>query len=301
MYVAFELLDHRESLPYGFFPLDLFHVPFEEVPGAPLSSICPSMRASAADRNLMPEFSGLSDAASCRDWDPGIPIDLDRIRKKDELYWDIYKGTPKAFVTLNAAQRMWENRFGSLTVVRYPGTGEQINEISSGLLKKLVPSSLGFEFLPVREYGVNAGMGAVDFGQLFMGLSIFIIISALLLTGLLFIFGVEHRSDETGLLFALGIPLSRVRYIFIIEGAVIAFFGSIPGAAAGIFYNRIILYGLSTIWQGALGTSDLVIHIKAPSILTGVFSGTGGFAFYGETTLPVLYDLNSDTGGKTSG
>lgn len=117
-------------------------------------------------------------------------------------------------------------------------------------------------------------------------------------TGLLFIFGVEHRSDETGLLFALGIPLSRVRYIFIIEGAVIAFFGSIPGAAAGIFYNRIILYGLSTIWQGALGTSDLVIHIKAPSILTGVFSGTGGFAFYGETTLPVLYDLNSDTGRK---
>jgi putative ABC transport system permease protein len=238
-----------------------------------------SIGGPAADRNLMPEFHGLSDAASCRDWDPGIPINLDNIRKKDELYWDMYKGTPKAFVTLNSARKMWQNRFGSLTAVRYQGSGEQISDLSSGLLKKLDPASLGFQFLPIREHGVNAGMGAVDFGQLFMGLSIFIIISALLLTGLLFIFGIEHRSDETRLLFALGVPVSRVRNIFIIEGAVIAFFGSVPGAAAGIFYNRFILYGLSTIWQGAVGISDLMIHIKAPSILTGVLSGTGMAVF----------------------
>jgi putative ABC transport system permease protein len=246
----------------------------------------------ASDRHLMPQFQGIADVANCRDWDPGIPIDLDKIRKKDELYWNVYKGTPKAFLTLNAAQEMWKNRFGNLTAVRYKIPGkyiseehisgeyifeeyleEYIEEISSGLLNNLDPGSLGFQFLPVREQGVNAGMGAVDFGQLFLGLSIFIIMAALLLTGLLFVFGLENRNDETNLLFALGIPKFRARSLYIIEGTIIAVLGSIPGIALGVFYNQILLRGLSTIWQGAVGTSDLMIHIKVSSILTGMFSG----------------------------
>src|SRR5439155_7977559 len=74
----------------------------------------------AADRELMPEFPGVSGAKNCRDWEPGIPVNLDRIRDKDERYWDDYRGTPKAFVTLRAGQAMWNNRFGNLTAIRYP-------------------------------------------------------------------------------------------------------------------------------------------------------------------------------------
>ncbi|MHC4705977.1 MAG: ABC transporter permease, partial [Planctomycetota bacterium] len=56
-----------------------------------------------------------ADVDNCRDWEPGIPIDLDKIRKRDEDYWHQYRGTPKAFVTLKAGQAMWANRYGDLS------------------------------------------------------------------------------------------------------------------------------------------------------------------------------------------
>ncbi|MHC4568115.1 MAG: hypothetical protein ACYTE3_20425, partial [Planctomycetota bacterium] len=73
----------------------------------------------AVDPELMPDFPGLADADNCRDWEPGIEIDLDKIREKDETYWDDYRGTPKAFITLAAGQAMWANRYGNLTAIRY--------------------------------------------------------------------------------------------------------------------------------------------------------------------------------------
>ncbi|MDB6108863.1 MAG: hypothetical protein JWR69_613, partial [Pedosphaera sp.] len=58
------------------------------------------LSGAAADRTLMPEFPGLSKAESSRDWDAGFPIQLNKIRDKDEKYWQQHRGTPKAFVTL---------------------------------------------------------------------------------------------------------------------------------------------------------------------------------------------------------
>ncbi|MGE4550981.1 MAG: hypothetical protein AAEJ57_06290, partial [Opitutales bacterium] len=64
-----------------------------------------------------PQFPGLSEAESCGEWDTGIPI-KHKVRDKDEEYWDNYRGSPKAFVTLAAGQAMWSNRWGSLTGLR---------------------------------------------------------------------------------------------------------------------------------------------------------------------------------------
>ena len=58
----------------------------------------------AADPSLMPAFPGLADTENCRDWEPGIPIEVDRIRDIDEEYWDEHRGTPKAFVELGTGQ-----------------------------------------------------------------------------------------------------------------------------------------------------------------------------------------------------
>ena len=55
----------------------------------------------------MPSFPGLANAENCRDWNPGIPINLDLIRPKDETYWDVYRGTPKGFISLEAARNTY--------------------------------------------------------------------------------------------------------------------------------------------------------------------------------------------------
>ncbi len=63
-----------------------------------LKQIVPMSRG-WADETRMPNLPGLSDAGHCRDWEAGVPINLDAIRDKDEKYWDDYKGAPKAYVS----------------------------------------------------------------------------------------------------------------------------------------------------------------------------------------------------------
>ncbi|MGH7944647.1 MAG: ABC transporter permease, partial [Opitutaceae bacterium] len=80
-------------------------------------SIVP-LQGLAADKSWMPEFPGMSDAARPDDWDPGLPLDLDRIRPKDETYWDNHRGAPKAFIPLAAGRANWSTRWGSYTAIR---------------------------------------------------------------------------------------------------------------------------------------------------------------------------------------
>ncbi|MDQ1316616.1 MAG: transporter permease, partial [Candidatus Poribacteria bacterium] len=63
-------------------------------------SVIVPIQGFANDRTLMPEFPGLANVQNCRDWEPGMPIDLNKIRDKDQNYWDSYRGTPKAFINL---------------------------------------------------------------------------------------------------------------------------------------------------------------------------------------------------------
>ena len=49
-----------------------------------------------------------------------MPLDLDRIRDKDEDYWDDYRGVPKAFISLDEGRDLWTNRWGSYTALRDP-------------------------------------------------------------------------------------------------------------------------------------------------------------------------------------
>jgi hypothetical protein len=54
-----------------------------------IAAIVP-IAGAAADRDLAPVYPGISDTASLRDWDPPFPIDLRRVRRVDEDYWDKY-------------------------------------------------------------------------------------------------------------------------------------------------------------------------------------------------------------------
>ncbi|HIE30600.1 TPA: ABC transporter permease [Candidatus Poribacteria bacterium] len=256
-----------------------------------IRSVLPTEGA-AADRELTPMFPGLSDAENCRDWQPGIPIDLDKIREKDEEYWDLYRGTPKAFVTLTAGQRMWGNRFGNLTAIRYPlanyelfqrrervGENEswktsRLKDIEESIKRELNPASIGLFFRPVREQALKASAQGIDFGQLFLGLSFFLIVAALLLTGLLFVFGVEQRAEEVGTLLALGFPPSRVRRLLLLEGGALAIIGGLLGTGAGVWYTKTVLYALSTVWRNAIGGGAPLHYYANPStLIVGAVAG----------------------------
>ncbi|MBA4386889.1 MAG: hypothetical protein C0404_02845 [Verrucomicrobia bacterium] len=226
-----------------------------------------------AERALMPLIPGLSDRATCKDWKPGIPINTDKIRPADEDYWKKYKGTPKVFTTFAAGRKMWESRFGCLTAVRYPAPGDGGPAIESALKKNITIDQIGLAPRDVRSEAAAAAAGSVDFGQLFAGLSMFIVFAAILLTGLLFSFAVEQRATEIGTLAALGLPRGRIRMIFMAESAILASAGGVIGSICGIYCNGLILKGLTTVWSGAVGGAALQTHITAAPVVQGLIAG----------------------------
>ena len=232
-----------------------------------------SMESMAGDESFMPDFPGLSDEENCRDWDPGIPIDLDKIRDKDEVYWDDYRGTPKAFVSLAAGRRMWENRFGDATGVRYPMGKVGREDISSGFLANVDAGRAGLYLQDVRELGERAGGGTTDFGQLFLGLSMFLIAAAGILTSLVFAFCVERRQGEAGMLLAVGFEKKVVRRIFLLEGLVLSVVGAVLGAIIGVGYTKGMIFGLGTVWKGAIAGSAIHFHASFSTVFIGIFAG----------------------------
>ena len=59
------------------------------------------MSGAGGDSTLTPEYPGITDAADVVDWDPPFPVDLQRVRKADEDYWDNWRAAPKAFIPLD--------------------------------------------------------------------------------------------------------------------------------------------------------------------------------------------------------
>ncbi len=227
------------------------------------------LTGNAMARGLIPDFPGLADVENCRDWDSSLPIDLSRIRKQDEEFWQRFGRTPKALVSVNAARAMWGNRFGGLTAVRYPLPGNDLKSLAAQLAARISPSSAGFVFDPIRARALAAGNNAVDFGMLFLGLSFFLIVSALMLVGLFFGFAVEARSMEISLLRAVGFTRRAVKALFLGEGLLLAVLGGLPGVVLGVAYNRAILFALGSVWRGATGTSHLHPRILAGTLLLG--------------------------------
>ena len=225
-----------------------------------------------ADRTLMPDFPGIAQAERAGDWDAGFPL-AHKIRKEDDDYWAKWRGTPKAFVTLNAGRKMWANRFGDTTAVRIAVKSEarsQKAELEKSLLAQLKPADFGLTFQPVREQALAASSQGQDFGGLFIGFSFFLIIAACVLVALLFQFGIEQRAQEIGTLLALGFTPPQVRRLLLGEGAGLALLGAVLGAGGAVWYARAMLHALSTVWRDAVGTSDLHFHAEPATLAGGI-------------------------------
>ena len=227
----------------------------------------------AADRNLVPEYPGISGSENLSDWDPPFPIDLQRIRQKDEDYWRRYHATPKAFVPLTAAQSLWQSRFGKVTSLRIWANDASRSAFAVKLQSSINPMLRGAAVVPVRSQGLDASRGATDFGEYFLYFSFFLVISALLLTTLFFKLGIEQRLREIGTLRAIGFGPSTIRKLFLLEGLILALIGSVLGLIGAVAYGQLMMFGLRTWWVGAVATTSLRLHVSPQSLLLGSIGG----------------------------
>ncbi|HSE31367.1 MAG TPA: ABC transporter permease [Pyrinomonadaceae bacterium] len=229
----------------------------------------------AADRDLVPEYPGITGSENLSDWDPPFPIDLKRIRQKDEDYWHQYRTTPKAFISLQIGQNLWQSRFGKLTSIRLNESSgaNSLNTFPQRLRDSLHPTFMGVVVLPVRSEGLQASRGATDFGEYFLYFSFFLVVSALLLMTLFFKLGVEQRIREIGTLRAIGFGPAKTRSLLLSEGLILAISGSVLGLLGAIAYGQFMMFGLRTWWVEAVGTNALRLHVSTQSLVIGVAGG----------------------------
>ncbi len=225
------------------------------------------------EKSLMPLFPGISEAANCSDWDAGFPIDFKKIRDNDEDYWNRFRGTPKAIVSLESGQEMWDNKYGNITAVRFDKGDISIENLSQKIIKTLDPSTLGLSFMPVLQDGLLAAENSVDFGGLFLSLSFFVIAAGILLTVLIYSLNTETRNRETGVLAALGFNIRQIISIRFAESVFTAIIGGIAGVGAGILYNLFLLAGLNSVWQDAVQTNMLEVFIKPSTLFFSALAG----------------------------
>lgn len=227
------------------------------------------MRGLAADADLAPRYPGITDAANVADWDPPFPMNLSKIRPKDEDYWDKYRTTPKAFIPLARGQQLWQSRWGKLTAIRFT-PGASAETFGARLRASLDPVANGLTPIALRQQNLGASRGATDFGEYFSYFSFFLMAAALMLAGLFFRLGVEQRAAEVGLLRAVGFAPRAVRRLFLTEGAVLATAGALIGAVAAVAYAALVLFGLSTWWVDAVGTRQLRLAVSPGPLLGGM-------------------------------
>jgi ABC-type antimicrobial peptide transport system permease subunit len=223
--------------------------------------------------DLMPDFPGIKNTLNCRDWETGTMVDLSRIRDKDEYYWKQYKGTPKAFISLEQGRKLWQNPFGSYTAFRFTSTEKNVLLQTKAIMGRISPAALGLAFRPVHEEGLHSAQNSTDFGELFLSLGALIVISGLLLSGMLFSFFLQNRTEEAGLLYTIGFRKRKLIRLFLFETLIFIIAGSLAGTGLAIGYTRLILYALNTVWQGAVHTSMLTIHIRPEALIIGFLSG----------------------------
>ena len=236
-----------------------------------------------ADRALVPEVPGVTDAASMDSWNAPFPVDMNRVTPRDEAYWERHRATPKAFVHLDTARAMWRSAPGQETadwvtgVQGWLAAGTDLRQaealFAEALREALVHDASAPRFVPVRQMAIQAARGTSDFGQLFLGLSMFIVASGLALSGLLLRLSLERRASQAGLLLACGWTQRQVGRLLAAEGVLLSVLGVLLGVPAGVAYADLLITSLTTRWSGALGmTSRLWLHVELPSLVIGALA-----------------------------
>lgn len=236
----------------------------------------------ADDRGYTPEVPGITDVESLGDWRQPFPLKLNRVTARDDAYWDpqdqtrkAYRATPKIFLPLTEAQRLWDSRYGNVTSFRFaPAEGESLDaaaeRFQKRLLQTLTPAAAGMAFQPVKYQGLQAAAGTTDFAGLFTGFSSFLILAAAILVGLLFRLNLEQRLPELGLLDAVGFSLRRTRTLMLAEGGLLIAAGGVLGAVLAVGFAALMIHGLTTWWVGAVGTTFLSLSVDPVGLVTGV-------------------------------
>ncbi len=236
------------------------------------------IQGKAADSSLMPAFPGIEDKVSPFDWDPPFPLDLSLITDEDEYYWQDYKGTPKAFISLGKGTDLWGTDIGDITQVRMrPSTGTSLEELE-GVVTQILDDNTGMSEagISVRSVKLDAlasAEGIELFTEMFLAFSASCIVASAVLIMLLTTLRMDFRMNEIGILRALGFTKGTISHIMLIEGTIILIVGGILGSLLGLTFGFFLILGMNTFWSAIVEGSQVGFYASPHSLIAGFASG----------------------------
>jgi ABC-type antimicrobial peptide transport system permease subunit len=217
---------------------------------------------------------GIGDADNCLDWQTDFPIDMDKIKSEDEIYWTEHKGLPKAFISYNTALDMWQHGLGN-------ASGIIGNFDDDKKLTDIIVSNTGLlTFTPIYDIGHKALKNSTNFSQLFIGLSFTLIGTAIFFSLTLLSAYLNKRRKDIGVFIAIGYSHKLITKLIQTEILVMIFLGILIGLPIGILYSKLLLIGISSIWSGAFSSEQIIFNLKLSSIfLTVILSAIPLYIF----------------------
>lgn len=236
------------------------------------------------DPYLMPNFPGLEGKLDCVNWDPPFPVNISLITKADRDFWFKYQGTPKAYISLDQAQALWENNLGSLTIVKLNITttnGSTHSQNLEGLRTELGTyldtilghSDAGLVIDKVKSDALATSSGMAIFPMMFLAFSSAIIFAGMALIVTIFLILAESRKFNFGLVRAMGMQKGRVIKLYMIEGTIYGLIAGGIGVLVGIFLGWGLIGALNSIWSAAVENYDVPFYFTPESLLYGFIAG----------------------------
>ena len=217
-------------------------------------------------QKLMPEIPGMTETDSCTDWESGVPIDTDKITDADEVYWDQHRMTPKLIISYSLAKKLFASRYGLATALY---TDKPLDQTGQNHLTKSLKLNAQPEIINLADRANFAVNNSLDFGGLFLSLSMFLIVSALLLPAMLFAVNIQNRGSEIASLKSIGYTHKQIKKLIFAESAIITLIGGLPGITLGIAYAQLLNLGLADNFSGAIAGFKLKLFISNQTLTTG--------------------------------
>ncbi len=229
----------------------------------------------AVDFDLAPEFPGITDKLSLRDWNPPFPYDNRRIQPIDDTFWKEYRASPKVIVELALAQKLFGSRFGHYTSVILEAEGVDADQARGAYLEKLLsnidPAASGLSWLPLAQQADLRSAGNMDFSGLFLGFSFFLLVSAIGLFSLLLRLHLERRMGEWGLFAALGWTRRRIMGRILAEAIGPGLVGIALGLPLAVLYCGLLSFWLESHWPGGDLAGKLFVSTSPRALIIGSF------------------------------
>lgn len=221
----------------------------------------------------MTEFAGLTSASRMDKWDAPFPVEISQVTKRDEDYWERHRATPKAIVSRELLAKMWHaSGYRGLA----PVTGFMLPELTeqgeSAIRTAIVAADPQWHAIDAREAAKRAGRGSADFSMLFVGMSAFLIVSAIVAAAGIARVAAQERLGDAGLTGAVGIPRRRWLGLMLAEYSMAIAPGVLAGLVGGVLYARGLLWMFYALSERVWDLPPLEIDAR-PGILVAMGVG----------------------------